>query len=153
MTLICVKKQMVILQSGGTTYLRLRSRYCYYKVIFAGCLPQTRHARDCRKKGSRVYISAKVFGCLGSHCSTARLADTYRVVAFTGFIAMYSTAWEKHGPGKKIQPLAATELKIAKSQGGWRKYNLARRRNNQPIQCVNTDIWINNSHYNRPPAC
>lgn len=92
--------------------------------MFAGRLPQTRHARDCRKKGSSVYISAKVCGCRGSHCSTARLADTYRAVALTGFIAVHSAASGKHGPGKKIQPLATTELKKAKSQGGWRKYKL-----------------------------
>ena len=57
--------------------------------------PHTRQERDCRKKGSSVYMSVKVCGCLGSHCSTARLADTYRAVAFTPFIALSSTALEK----------------------------------------------------------
>ena len=77
------------------------SLHCYYKTNKSGCLPQTRHARDCRKKGSRVYMSEKVWGCLGSHCSTARLADTYRAVALTGFIAVYSADSGKHGPGEK----------------------------------------------------
>lgn len=35
-------------------------------------------------------MSVKVLGCFGSHCSTARLADTYRAVALTGFIAVRS---------------------------------------------------------------
>lgn len=121
--------------------------------IFSGCLPQTRHARDSLKKGSSVYISAKLWGCRGSHCSTARLADTYRAVALTGFIAVCSAASRRNGPGKKIQPPAATELKIAKSQGGWRKYKLAWRSNNQSLQCVNAGTWINNTHNNRQRTC
>lgn len=48
----------------------------FHKAVISGCLPQTRHARDWRKKGSSVYISEKVLGFLGSHCRTARLADT-----------------------------------------------------------------------------
>lgn len=53
-------------------------------------LPQTTHARVWRKKGRMLYMSVKVLGCFGSHCSTARLADTYKAVALTGFIAVRS---------------------------------------------------------------
>lgn len=52
--------------------------------------PQTKQDRDWRKNGSSLQSSARARGSRGSHCSTERLADTYREVAFTGFI---STAW------------------------------------------------------------
>lgn len=52
-------------------------------------------------------MSVKVLGCFGSHCSTARLADTYRAVALTGFIAVRSAGSLKELPLRKSQPFSA----------------------------------------------
>lgn len=54
-------------------------------------------------------MSAKVLGCFGSHCSTARLADTYRAVALTGFIAVHAAASRNYGSGKAYRSLLRFE--------------------------------------------
>lgn len=55
-------------------------------------LPQTKQERDWRKNGRSLQSSARARGSRGSHCSTDRLADTKREVAFTGFI---SAVWAR----------------------------------------------------------
>ena len=70
-----------------------------HNMIFKRFLPQTKHARDCRKKGSSLYISVKVWGLRGSHWNTARLADRYRAVALTGFISVHRSLWETEPRG------------------------------------------------------
>lgn len=62
-------------------------------------------------------MSVKVLGCFGSHCSTARLADTYKAVALTGFIAVRSAGSLKELRLRESQPFSARLQKISKSLG------------------------------------
>lgn len=71
------------------------------KIIIPVHLPHTRQDSDWRKNGSSLQSSARARGSRGSHCSTERHADTYSVVAFTGFIS--TAKRQKHPVPRKKQ--------------------------------------------------
>lgn len=92
------------------------------KIIIPVHLPHTRQDSDWRKNGSSLQSSARARGSRGSHCSTERHADTYRVVAFTGFI---STAKGRKHPvrGKKTSKHTRTSppVKVLWLPFKWRR--------------------------------